>query len=43
LTSIDATHFAYSTLLPGRYTFELYDSAGCEAVDTHSVIIPNRR
>jgi hypothetical protein len=43
LTLIDATHFAYSTLLPGRYTFELYDSAGCEAVDTHSVIIPNRR
>jgi len=37
------TPYVYATLLPGRYTFELYDSTGCDAVDAHSVLVPNRR
>ena len=38
-----AAPYIYGTLLPGRYTFELYDSTGCDAVDAHSVLVPNRR
>jgi parallel beta-helix repeat protein len=39
---VDAT-LTYGTLLPGRYTFQVEDSSGCESVEMHSVLVPNRR
>lgn len=31
---------AWNKMFPGRYRFELVDDAGCEAVDSHPVVIP---